>query len=67
MAVLLDIDRIDPSGPIKSWRSAWRAALRRAGLQIRFHDLRQHADSQIMPTFYQVQRLDGAGPYFDSA
>lgn len=33
-------ERIDPSRPIKSWRSAWRAALKRAGLQIRFHDLR---------------------------
>jgi integrase len=35
-----DRERIDPSHPIKSWRSAWRAALKRAGLQIRFHDLR---------------------------
>lgn len=33
-------DRIDASRPITSWRSAWRAALRRAGLRIRFHDLR---------------------------
>ena len=32
--------RIDRSCPIKSWRTAWRAALKRAGLQIRFHDLR---------------------------
>jgi len=31
---------IDSSRPIKSWRSAWRAALKRAGLQLRFHDLR---------------------------
>ena len=35
-----DRDRIDPSQPIKSWRSAWRAALKRAALQARFHDLR---------------------------
>ena len=35
-----DVDRIDPSRPIKSWRSAWRAALKLAGLQLRFHDLR---------------------------
>lgn len=35
-----DKERIDPSRPIKSWRSAWRAALKRAGLKIRFHDLR---------------------------
>jgi integrase len=35
-----DVERIDPSRSIKSWRSAWRQALKRAGLQIRFHDLR---------------------------
>jgi integrase len=49
-----DKERIDPTQPIKSWRSAWRAALQRAGailtgdpddkeappLACRFHDLR---------------------------
>jgi len=35
-----DKERIDPTKPIKSWRSAWRSALKRAGLEIRFHDLR---------------------------
>jgi integrase len=35
-----DAERIDPSRPIKSWRSAWRRALKDAGLNIRFHDLR---------------------------
>jgi integrase len=35
-----DTERIDPSRPIKSWRTAWRAALVRAKLNIRFHDLR---------------------------
>jgi integrase len=34
------MERIDPSKPIKSWRSAWRAALKRAVLEARFHDLR---------------------------
>jgi integrase len=33
-------ERIDASQPIKSWRTAWRAALKRASLSIRFHDLR---------------------------
>jgi integrase len=32
--------KIDPSRPIKSWRTAWRRALKDAGLSIRFHDLR---------------------------
>lgn len=31
---------IDPSQPIKSWRTAWRRALKDASLEIRFHDLR---------------------------
>jgi len=35
-----DKERIDPARPITSWRSAWRAALKGAKLQIRFHDLR---------------------------
>jgi integrase len=35
-----DKERIDPSRPITSWRSAWRRALKDAGLNIRFHDLR---------------------------
>jgi integrase len=34
------ISKIDPSRPIKSWRTAWRRALRDADLKIRFHDLR---------------------------
>ena len=35
-----DMSRIDPSQPIKSWRTAWRRALQDACLKIRFHDLR---------------------------
>ena len=33
-------NKIDPSRPIKSWRTAWRRALKDAALCIRFHDLR---------------------------
>jgi integrase len=32
--------KIDASRPIKSWRTAWRRALKDACLNIRFHDLR---------------------------
>jgi len=32
--------KIDLSRPIKSWRTAWRRAIKDAGLNIRFHDLR---------------------------
>jgi integrase len=31
---------IDATQPINSWRTAWRRALKDAGLEIRFHDLR---------------------------
>jgi integrase len=40
-------DRIDPSKPITSWRSSWRAALTRAGLRLRFHDLRHTAITNL--------------------
>jgi integrase len=36
--------KIDPTRPITSWRSAWRSILRAAGLKgVRFHDLRHSA------------------------
>jgi integrase len=35
-----DATKVDASRPIKAWRTAWRRALKDAGLSIRFHDLR---------------------------
>lgn len=35
--------RIDPTKPITSWRSAWRSILQTAGVKARFHDLRRCA------------------------
>jgi integrase len=35
-----NLSNIDPSRPIKAWRTAWRRALKDAKLEIRFHDLR---------------------------
>jgi integrase len=35
-----DAAKINPSRPIKSWRTAWRRALKASGLHVRFHDLR---------------------------
>jgi len=35
-----DESKIDASRPMKGWRTAWRRALKDAGLNIRFHDLR---------------------------
>ena len=52
-----DRERIDPSRPIKSWRSAWRAALKRAGLQIRFHDLRHTCITKLAESQASEQTL----------
>jgi integrase len=52
-----DRERIDPSRPIKSWRSAWRAALTRAGLQARFHDLRHTCITKLAESQASEQTL----------
>jgi len=33
----------------------------------RLHDLRQHAESRIMPNLFQIHRLEGLGPFSRSA
>jgi integrase len=39
---------IDPTRPIRSWRTAWRSITRAAGLEgLRFHDLRHHAITEL--------------------
>ncbi len=52
-----DNERIDPSKPIKSWRSAWRAALKRAGLTIRFHDLRHTCITKLAESLTSDQTI----------
>jgi|KBSMisStaDraftv2_1062788.scaffolds.fasta_scaffold1203413_1 integrase len=52
-----DKDRIDPSRPITSWRSAWRAALKRAGLRLRFHDLRHTCITKLAESQASEQTL----------
>lgn len=54
-----DKERIDPSRPIKSWRSAWRAALKRAKLQVRFHDLRHTCITKLAESQASEQTLMG--------
>jgi integrase len=46
-----------PNSPIKSWRSAWRAALKRAGLQLRFHDLRHTCITKLAESQASEQTL----------
>ena len=42
--------KLDPTQPSTKWDTAWRALRDAAGLpKLRFHDLRQHAGSRIMP------------------
>jgi integrase len=52
-----DRERIDPTRPIKSWRSAWRAALKRAGLRLRFHDLRHTCITKLAESQASEQTL----------
>ena len=52
-----DRERIEASRPIKSWRSAWRAALKRAGLQLRFHDLRHTCITKLSEAQASEQTL----------
>jgi integrase len=42
-----DYSRVDPSRPVKSWRTAWRHARKAAWLQVRFHDLRHTAITKL--------------------
>jgi integrase len=40
--------RIDPTKPMKGWRTAWRSLTNKAGLKgLRFHDLRHHAITEL--------------------
>jgi integrase len=52
-----DMERVDPSKPIKSWRSAWRAALKRTGLKLRFHDLRHTCITKVAETTASDQTI----------
>ncbi|MGH9435268.1 MAG: tyrosine-type recombinase/integrase [Terriglobia bacterium] len=61
-----DMRQVDPSRPIKSWRTAWRHARTVAGVKVRFHDLRhttitklaesQASDQTIMSIAGHVSR-----------
>ncbi len=48
----------DPTKPMKSWRSAWRALTRKAGLAgLRFHDLRHHCITRLAEAGVPEQTL----------
>jgi integrase len=52
-----DKERIDPSRPITSWRSAWRGPLKRAGLRLGFHDLRHTCITKLAESPASEQTL----------
>ena len=52
-----DTSRIDRSQPIKSWRTAWRRALKGAGLKFRFHDLRHTCITKLAESQASEQTL----------
>jgi integrase len=45
---LAAVYRHDPKRPMGSWRVAWKACCRRAGIQMRFHDLRHTAVTRML-------------------
>ena len=48
----------DPTRAMKSWRSAWRALTRKAGLTgLRFHDLRHHCITRLAEAGVAEQTL----------
>jgi integrase len=52
-----DTNNIEASRPIKSWRTAWRRALKDAGLKIRFHDLRHTCITKLAEGHASEQTL----------
>ena len=42
------VHHTEPSKPIGSWKTAWQAARKRAGLSLRFHDLRHSACTRML-------------------
>lgn len=48
---------IDAMQPINSWRTAWRRALKDAGLEIRFHDLRHCCITKLAESQVSKQTL----------
>lgn len=62
---LASVYKFDPTRPMGSWRVAWKACCRRAGIQMRFHDLRHTAVTRMLRggiTLTTVARMVGWSP-----
>lgn len=46
--VAMRVSAFDPTQPIGSWKKAWRKLTEKAGLKVRFHDLRHDAISRLL-------------------
>jgi integrase len=51
---------IDPTKPMRGWRSAWRSLAKAAGLKgLRFHDLRHQAITELCELGLSDQTITG--------
>lgn len=48
---------VDKSKPLGSWKTAWRTALKAAGVKARIHDLRHHANTVMIESGVPLQTL----------
>jgi integrase len=47
----------NPNKPITSWRNAWKAVCRRAGVRLRFHDLRHTAVTRMLEGGQSLEQI----------
>jgi integrase len=47
----------DPTKPIGAWRTAWETARRRAGVQLRFHDLRHTTVTRLLEAGRTIEQI----------
>ena len=59
---------IDPSQPMKGWRTAWRSLTKKAGLKgLRFHDLRHQAVTELAEGGYSDQTIKSIAGHVSQA
>ncbi len=49
--------RNNPNKPMGSWRSAWRTACHRAGVHLRFHDLRHTTVTRLLEAGHPLEQI----------
>lgn len=51
------ISRHNPNNPMGSWKKAWRTAKRRAGVHLRFHDLRHTTVTRLLDAGCTLEQI----------